>query len=176
MAVPVTGGWETFVDVSTSLSGAPAGTTTLYLTFSGGTGALFDVDAFTLSRATGQGPIRGSGRCVDIAGAATADGTNVQLYDCNATAAQTWTVSGATLRALGKCMDVAGGATADGTRVQLWTCNGSGAQNWATQADGTLRNPQSAKCLNPAGGNTAGGTQLVISPCTGAASQRWTLP
>ena len=176
MAVPVTGGWETFADVSTSLSGAPAGTTTLYLTFSGGTGALFDVDAFTLSRATGQGPIRGSGRCVDIAGAATADGTNVQLYDCNATAAQTWTVSGATLRALGKCMDVAGGATADGTRVQLWTCNGSGAQNWATQADGTLRNPQSAKCLNPAGGNTAGGTQLVISPCTGAASQRWTLP
>jgi glucose/arabinose dehydrogenase/PKD repeat protein len=175
--VPNTGGWETFVDVSTGLAGAPAGTTTLYLTFSG-TGALFDVDAFTFSKTAtpGQGPILGSGKCVDVAGAATADGTKIQLYTCNATAAQSWTVTGATLRALGKCLDVNGGGTADGTLVQLWTCNGSGAQNWAAQADGTLRNPQSAKCLTPTGNGTADGTQLVISTCTTSASQRWTLP
>jgi hypothetical protein len=139
---------------------------------------LFDVDAFTFSKtaAGGQGPIRGSGKCVDISGANTADGTKIQLYTCNATAAQSWTVTGATLRALGKCMDVQGGGTADGTLVQLYTCNGSGAQNWAANADGTLRNPQSAKCLTPTGNGTADGTQLVISPCTTAATQRFTLP
>ncbi|WP_206503287.1 PQQ-dependent sugar dehydrogenase [Streptomyces chrestomyceticus] len=49
--VPVTGGWETFTDVSTTLGGKPpAGTTTLYLVFKGsGTGALYDVDDFTFT-------------------------------------------------------------------------------------------------------------------------------
>ncbi|KQV97508.1 PQQ-dependent sugar dehydrogenase [Streptomyces sp. Root369] len=51
-AVPVTGGWETFQDVTTNLSRAPRGTTTLYLVFKGsGTGALFDVDDFTFTTA-----------------------------------------------------------------------------------------------------------------------------
>ncbi|MFJ8733893.1 PQQ-dependent sugar dehydrogenase [Streptomyces bauhiniae] len=47
--VPVTGGWETFQDVSADLSRAPKGTTTLFLVFKGGTGALFDVDDFTFT-------------------------------------------------------------------------------------------------------------------------------
>jgi hypothetical protein len=45
--VPVTGAWDVFTDVSGTLSGVPAGSSTLYLTFAGGAGALFDVDAFT---------------------------------------------------------------------------------------------------------------------------------
>ncbi|MFD8912567.1 PQQ-dependent sugar dehydrogenase [Streptomyces sp. NPDC059575] len=47
--VPVTGSWETFQDVSADLSRAPRSTTTLYLVFKGGTGALFDVDDFTFT-------------------------------------------------------------------------------------------------------------------------------
>ncbi|MEU0429585.1 PQQ-dependent sugar dehydrogenase [Streptomyces canus] len=48
--VPVTGGWETFQDVTANLSRVPRGTTTLYLVFKGsGTGALFDVDDFTFT-------------------------------------------------------------------------------------------------------------------------------
>ncbi|MDX6361518.1 MAG: hypothetical protein QOC85_521 [Streptomyces sp.] len=48
--VPVTGGWDTFQDVSADISRAPAGTTTLYLVFKGsGTGALYDVDDFTFT-------------------------------------------------------------------------------------------------------------------------------
>ncbi|WP_210584961.1 PQQ-dependent sugar dehydrogenase [Streptomyces sp. GESEQ-35] len=48
--VPVTGGWENFQDVTAGLSGAPRGTTTLYLVFKGsGTGALYDVDDFTFT-------------------------------------------------------------------------------------------------------------------------------
>ncbi|GII23142.1 carbohydrate-binding protein [Planosporangium mesophilum] len=53
VAVPVTGGWETFQDVSTDLSGQPSGTTKLYLVFTGGAGALFDLDDFTFGTGTG---------------------------------------------------------------------------------------------------------------------------
>lgn len=51
LTVPVTGGWDTFVDVSANLSNAPTGTTKLFLVFKGptGQGNLFDVDAFTFS-------------------------------------------------------------------------------------------------------------------------------
>ncbi|MGW3288619.1 ricin-type beta-trefoil lectin domain protein, partial [Streptomyces sp. NPDC001002] len=35
-----------------------------------------------------------AGKCVDVAGANTANGTAVQLYDCNGTAAQTWSNPG----------------------------------------------------------------------------------
>ncbi|MFC5032290.1 MULTISPECIES: carbohydrate-binding protein [Streptomyces] len=48
VAVTGTGGWETFADVSTTLTANPA--TTLCLTFTGGSDYLFDVDDFTLTR------------------------------------------------------------------------------------------------------------------------------
>jgi len=177
-AVPVTGGWETFTTVNGTLSGAPAGTTTLFLTFAGGAGALFDVDSFTLAApGTRTGPITGiGGKCVDVAGAATADGTKVQLWTCNGTAAQTWSASGQTWRALGKCLDVSGAGTANGTRVQLWTCNGTAAQNWTAGTNNSLINPNSGKCLDATGGNTADGTQLIINTCNGGTNQRWTTP
>jgi hypothetical protein len=49
--VSKTGDWNTFQDVTTALSGAPAGTTTLHLVFTGptGSGALFAVDDFTFT-------------------------------------------------------------------------------------------------------------------------------
>ncbi len=47
-----------------------------------------------------------AGKCVDVAGANSANGTAVQLWTCNGTNAQQWTVgTDGTLRALGKCMD-----------------------------------------------------------------------
>ncbi|MFC4590022.1 PQQ-dependent sugar dehydrogenase [Sphaerisporangium corydalis] len=178
VAVPVTGGWETFQNVTANLSNGPAATTTLYLVFKGGAGALYDLDAFTLAAAASRtGPVKGlAGKCLDVAGAATTDGTQVQLYGCNGTAAQTWTVTGQVLKALGKCLDVAGGATANGTKVQIWTCNGSAAQNWAAQSDGTLRNPQSARCLDVTGASTADATPIAIRDCGTGAGQKWTLP
>ena len=59
------------------------------------------------------------GKCVDVAGASSTNGTKVDLYTCNGTAAQVWTHSGSTFQALGKCLDVAAAGTADGTKVQL---------------------------------------------------------
>ncbi|MGA5301635.1 ThuA domain-containing protein [Nucisporomicrobium flavum] len=124
------------------------------------------------------GPVRGlANKCLDVSGAGTADGTKIQLYTCNNTAAQNWTVTpNSTFKALGKCLDVAGGATANGTKVQLYTCNNSAAQVWSAQADGTVRNPQSGRCLDVSDNSSADGQQIHIWDCLGAANQKWVLP
>ncbi|MFD0635553.1 ricin-type beta-trefoil lectin domain protein [Catenulispora yoronensis] len=146
------------------------------------TAALATATAHTVSLTPGAtaavGPITGNAsKCVDVRASATANGTAVQLYACNATAAQQWTAIGdGSLRALGKCMDVAGGATANGTLVQLWDCNGTGAQQWVPQPDGTVRNPQSGRCLDDPNANPADGTQLQIWDCNTTAAQKWKLP
>ncbi|WP_127508870.1 ThuA domain-containing protein [Actinoplanes solisilvae] len=123
------------------------------------------------------GPITSAGgKCVDVNGASSADGTKIQLWRCAGSSNQQWTVNGNTLRSLNKCMGVAGGSTANGGLVQLSTCNGSGGQNWTPGTNGSLVNPQSGKCLDANGAGTADGTQLIIWTCHGAANQRWTLP
>ncbi|MER6078291.1 family 16 glycosylhydrolase [Streptomyces sp. NPDC001833] len=134
------------------------------------------VSVTTSDSATGVA-IKGlAGKCVDVAGANTANGTPVQLYDCNGTAAQQWTVgSDGTVRALGKCLDVTGGGTADGTAVQLYDCNGTAAQKWAVSSAHDIVNPQANKCLDVTGNNSANGTRLQIWTCSGGANQKWTV-
>jgi beta-glucosidase len=138
-----------------------------------------------VSPAGGGGPASGAtgpvvgyeGLCLDVASANSANGTKVDVYTCNSTSAQSWTVeSNSTLQALGKCLDVTSGGTANGTLIDLYTCNGTGAQVWQPQSGGALLNPQSGKCLDDTGFSTTPGTQVQIWSCTGAANQSWTLP
>jgi hypothetical protein len=123
----------------------------------------------------GTGPITGNGgKCVDVRAAGTANGTPVQLYDCNGTNAQQWTAGGdGAIRALGKCLDVNAANAANGTLIQLWDCNGTSAQQWSAGTDGTLR--ALGKCLDDPAGNTANGTQLIIWDCNGGPNQQWHL-
>lgn len=123
-----------------------------------------------------SGPVTGlAGKCLDVNGANSADGTPVQIWDCNGTNAQRWTLTDGTLQALGKCLDIVGGSSANGAATQLFTCNGGGQQKWTVNG-AALVNPQSGRCLDVPGFNSANGTQLVIWDCNGGANQRWTLP
>ena len=126
---------------------------------------------------TAAGPITGyAGLCVDVRAAATANFTPVQVYTCNGTNAQQWTVAaGNTLRALGKCLDVNAAGTANGTTVDLYDCNGTGAQVWVPQSNGSLVNPASGKCLDDTNWSTTPGTQLQIWSCSGNANQDWVI-
>ncbi|GAA4243127.1 ricin-type beta-trefoil lectin domain protein [Dactylosporangium darangshiense] len=132
-------------------------------------------DAVAATAATGA--ITGyGGKCVDVAAASSANGTQVQLYTCNGTSAQQWTVdTDGTIRALGKCLDVAAAGTTNGSKVQIYDCNGTGAQQWQP-SNGTLVNSNSGKCLDATGPSSADGTPLQIWSCTAAANQLWTLP
>jgi chitinase len=127
---------------------------------------------------TPVGPITGmDGLCVDVRGANTADFTPVQVFTCNGTSAQQWTLaSNSTIQALGKCLGVHHGGTTNGTTVDLYHCNNSGGQVWQPLSDGALFNPQAGKCLDETNWSTTPGTQLQIWSCTDAADQRWTLP
>jgi len=128
--------------------------------------------AATVGQITGYG-----GKCVDISGANTANGTAIQLWTCNGSAAQQWTVGNTdnSIRAVGKCMDVTGAGTANGTKVQLYDCNGSAAQKWT--ASGTqVVNTGSGRCLDATGVSSADGTRLQIWDCAGGANQQWNLP
>ncbi|WP_046257372.1 chitinase [Streptomyces sp. WM6386] len=118
-----------------------------------------------------------AGKCVDVAGASSADGTAVQLYDCNGTGAQTWSNSGdGTLRALGKCLDVVDRGTADGAAVQLWGCSGGANQQWVVTAARDIVNPAANKCLDVRDNSSANGTRLQIWTCSGGANQKWNAP
>ncbi|MEV4636598.1 family 16 glycosylhydrolase [Actinoplanes sp. NPDC049548] len=131
----------------------------------------------TVSPTGPTGPIVGlGGKCVDVADANPANGTVVQLYTCNNSPAQQWTVGkDGTLRALGKCMDVAGVGTANGTRVQLWDCTGGSNQKW-TATGATLRAVNSGRCLDARNVSSADRTPLQIWDCRGGANQQWKRP
>ncbi|MEU5366099.1 ricin-type beta-trefoil lectin domain protein [Streptomyces sp. NPDC005925] len=118
-----------------------------------------------------------AGKCLDVAGGSSANNTAVQLYDCNSSAAQQWTVQAdGSVQSLGKCLDVTDGSTADGAKVQLYDCNGSGAQRWSyNSATGDVVNLAADKCLDVTDNSSANGARAQIWSCTGAANQKWHL-
>jgi lysophospholipase L1-like esterase len=114
-----------------------------------------------------------SGRCLDVPGGATANGTQPIIWDCSGATNQRWTYDGQTLQALGKCLDSPTGATA-GAKAQLWDCSGAANQRWTFSSGSTIRNAQSGLCLDVTGGATANGTTVGLWTCTNAPNQLWT--
>ncbi|KAB1928428.1 family 16 glycosylhydrolase [Micromonospora noduli] len=124
----------------------------------------------------GTNRIRGaqSGRCIDIPGANPVEGAKLQIWDCNTTAAQSWTfASDGTVRAMGKCMDPAWAGTANGTEVNLVSCNGNTAQRFTLNASGDLVNLNANKCVDVREANPNNGGKLHLWDCLGAANQKW---
>ena len=117
-----------------------------------------------------------SSKCVDDNGLSSANGTKIQIWDCNGGANQSWTVEpDGTLQVYGKCMDITGANYGNGTNIELWQCNGGANQQWQA-SNGILVNPASGKCLDDPKSNTANGTQLDLWTCNGGANQHWTIP
>ncbi|MFE6824051.1 ricin-type beta-trefoil lectin domain protein [Streptomyces sp. NPDC057690] len=144
----------------------------------GNTSATFTWSGTQSGDASRSGSFAGlAGKCLDVAGGATANGTAVQLYDCNGSAAQRWTVQpDGSLQALGKCLDVVGGSAADGAKTQLYDCNATGAQRWSYNATtGDVVNTAANKCLDVTDNSSANGARGQIWSCTGAANQKWQL-
>nr|BAD02382.1 xylanase I [Streptomyces thermoviolaceus] len=123
----------------------------------------------------GSGQIKNaaSGRCLDVSGAGTADGTAVQLYDCHGGTNQQWTYTDAgEFRVYGnKCLDA--GGTGNGARVQIYSCWGGDNQKWRVNSDGTIVGVQSGLCLDAAG--TGNSTPVQLYTCSYADNQRWTV-
>ncbi|MGW2377227.1 ricin-type beta-trefoil lectin domain protein [Kitasatospora sp. NPDC001683] len=80
-----------------------------------------------------NGTLTHDGKCLDVTGQGTANGTPVELWACNGGANQQWTPqSDGTLKSTqsGRCLDDPAAATANGTRLEIWDCNGGANQRW----------------------------------------------
>ena len=162
--------WKSGVTLNFTLGSSPT---------SWGSGAGDAPPSYDASTLPGTGPLVSgiAGKCADDSNRGTTDGTKVQLYTCNNSVAQQFTVrSDGSLGIMGGCLDVSQGGTTNGTLVQRYTCNQTGSQVWQPQSNGSLVNPQSGKCLDDPNSTTTDGTQLQIYTCDNTPAQVWKLP
>ena len=116
-----------------------------------------------------------SGRCMDVSGASSGNGSQVQLWDCRGATNQRWTYTAAReLRVYGnKCLDANGRSTANGTALIIWDCNGQTNQQWTVNANGSVTGVQSGRCVEASGSGTGNGTKADLWDCNGASNQKW---
>lgn len=122
-----------------------------------------------------------AGKCIDNNHSQMINGNKIQLYGCNQTGAQKWTMQTSGVTAIknsnGYCLDVLHSGTTPGTIVQLYQCNNTDAQKWILNAaTGMIINPHSGLCLDDKYSNPQDGAQIQIYTCNGTAAQRWMLP
>ena len=129
---------------------------------------------------TGELHAVGAGKCLDVPNASTTAGVQLQTWDCQGGANQTWTrtasgqltvtMSGTTL-----CLDAYNHQTTPGTKVVTWPCNGGANQQWALNSNGTVTGVQSGLCLDVTGASTANGAPVGLWTCNGGTNQQWLL-
>ena len=110
--------------------------------------------------------------------ARTVVNNQIDLYTCNGSEAQVWTIVPAdnSLQVRSMCIEPLDGGKAGGTTIVLDICDASAAQQFVPRSNGELYNPNSGLCLTDPGGVTNAGTIMQIQACTGGAGQVWTLP
>lgn len=141
-----------------------------------------------LSQAYGGGAVtltaRHSGKCADVVGQSTANGTEIAQWSCHGGSNQQWrmqdlgngyvqVVAGHS----GRCLDVTENSTADGAALHQWDCHGGQNQQWQVNdtGDGHVRlvARHSGKCLEVSDGSTADGARLHQWTCHTGQHQQW---
>ncbi|MBQ1017543.1 ricin-type beta-trefoil lectin domain protein [Micromonospora sp. D93] len=116
-----------------------------------------------------------SGRCAEVPGGATTNGTQLQLWDCNGSSNQRWTYTpNKEWRVYGnKCLDANNNGTVNGTQAIIWDCHSGTNQQWNLNSNGTITGVQSGLCLDANAAATANGTKLILWACNGGTNQQW---
>jgi Ricin-type beta-trefoil lectin domain/Putative Ig domain len=134
---------------------------------------------WTVRPASGAGPtgsvrMGADDKCIDDTGNSSANGNKIQIWTCNAGAAQSWTYAeDSTLRIHGKCL------AATGSKILLSTCTGAASQRWAVYSDAQLVNQVTGLCLHdPDTTGKKNGIQLAAMGCsnTSNGTENWALP
>ena len=127
-------------------------------------------------------------KVLDVAGASTANGANVQVYGSNGTDAQRFYVDqvdplqdGMYALHIGsnykQVVDVAGGSNSDGANIQSWESNNSGAQKWNIfkNNDGSYRiiNAVNGKALDVSEAKAYVGANVQQYTWNGSNAQKW---
>jgi hypothetical protein len=117
-----------------------------------------------------------SGKCLSVTGASTQAGATADIYTCNGSASENWTLqpNGEIVGApSGECLQVTGGSVANYAGVEIDPCNGAADQLWTPGPSGSLVGVQSGLCLSVLGGSTANYTTADIYTCNGSGSETW---
>jgi Ricin-type beta-trefoil lectin domain len=122
-------------------------------------------------------PVKGEhGKCLDDHGASTVNGNKIDIWTCNGTAAQDWTLnSNGTLSVLGSCL-ADKHYTGAGTKLVLWSCIGNKNEQWRHKSDGEYVLATNGLCLTDPSGSKVNGTPAEIRACHDYADQRWSGP
>jgi uncharacterized protein YjdB len=123
-------------------------------------------------------------KVLDVSGASTANGANIQLWASNGTSAQKFKLSYNTATGYytitnagsNKVLDVSGAAGFNGANVQQWASNGTFAQCWMIEKVGSnyrVIAAHSGLVLDAAGAGTANGTNVQTWTSNGSAAQMW---
>ena len=117
-----------------------------------------------------------SGKCLSVSAGSTANGATADIYDCNGSPSENWTVesNGTIVGGLsGECLEVAGNSTANYAGVDIGSCDGAASQQWTVEANNTIVGAQSGKCLSVTGASTADRALADIYTCNGSGSETW---
>jgi hypothetical protein len=126
-----------------------------------------------------------SGKCLDLPGSSTTNGTVLNQWSCHTAANQQWQVKQVSSgihqiisASSGKCADVSGASTADGARIIQWPCSATKTnQQWKLLSSGSnvyrVQSVRSGKCMTVAGNSTANGAVIEQQPCSGASNQKF---
>jgi hypothetical protein len=128
----------------------------------------------------GSGTITGnnSGLCLSVTGSSTSPGAITDLYTCNGSVSENWTVnSNGTITGnnSGLCLSVTGDSTALKTTADINTCDGDSSEKWTANSSGTLVNGAAGLCLSVTGASTAVKATADLYTCNGSVSEYWTV-
>jgi hypothetical protein len=113
------------------------------------------------------------GLCLDLNGGVVADGNFVDVFRCNGSNTQIWTVgTDGTLRAAGGCAQ----SLAADTAIAITGCDGRASTKWRAGANSSLVSVNIGQCLTDPGNGGSNGEAVRLSACNGNANQRFTLP
>ncbi len=123
------------------------------------------------------------GKCADVEGAATADGTPINLFECNGNSNQQWEFEFVSpfyrVKGLGdKCLQPGAMTGSGNPGLVIGPCGGTEdlwQPNAAFPTGFTLTQVDTGLCMDVEGASTADGTRLQLFACHGGVNQTWTL-
>lgn len=125
----------------------------------------------------------GKGKCLDLEGRSTDNGTSVHQWSCHTDLAdidsQLWyqDEQGRIHSKLNpnRCIDVSGSGTGEGSDIHLWDCHGGANQQWKRGTNNSLR-PMNAPHMAmdiSGGGNSTDGSDSHLWTYHGGKTQMW---
>jgi hypothetical protein len=200
VAVPDTGGWQTWTTVTASVT-LPAGTQTLTLNEDAGG---WNIDSMIFASTGGGGLTlatgtpynivnENSGSCIMANGSGTANGTTLVQYACaggtdSTETSQQWEFSNGTatgyyevtnVNAPAEAWNVLNNGTTNGSLMQTWTYAGNPNEEWQAVSLGNgyykFVGQGSGLCLDTPADATTNGLQYDIYTCNGTEAQAFKL-